>query len=243
MMRASPLAVVFALPIALAGCPAFLSDWTISDSAATDVSVDDGGSAETSGVDQQTSSPEAESREAEDGHDAAANDADASPGAEEAGSSSDGSPDAGSVDTGSMDAGSMDDSGGADAGCKTGAVRCSEQQPQQRQTCISGVWLDNGAACSGACLDGACVECSPGSRSCASPFGSAETTVCDATGAWVSDSLCTGTTPVCAGLGICWACTAGAGLLCPFNANCSHGSCCKPDGSCGCSSADGQTCQ
>jgi hypothetical protein len=57
--------------------------------------------------------------------------------------------------------------GTEDADCTTGTSRCSGAQPQ---TCNEGVWLDNGAACSGAtstCLSGMCVA--PGGASDAGP--------------------------------------------------------------------------
>lgn len=88
------LPTTLVLPLALAGCPALLSDWAIG-GGATDASVDDGGTAETSGLDQKTPNPEA-SREAGAGHDAVAtDDADAGPAPEEAGSSPDSAVDAG----------------------------------------------------------------------------------------------------------------------------------------------------
>lgn len=156
------------------------------------------------------------------------------------GSSSGSSGSSGSASSG----GSASSSGaGGDAGCAQGAVRCLGLQPQ---TCVSGVWLGNGAACSSACLDGACVACSPGSQSCAS-MTLPET--CGASGAWTPGTACSGATPLCSG-GACsavcckfspsdggtvnescstsapWWCTGGQTYTCTQLGNCSLGTTC-----------------
>lgn len=110
-------------------------------------------------------------------------------------------PEAG-VDGGSHD-GSTDGSGAVE--CANGDVQCVGAQ---RQTCIGGIWLDNGAACEGWCIDGACVECKPGDRSCASET---QPRTCDASGSWAFDAACSGTEPWCedgACFGLC--CTGGS---------------------------------
>jgi hypothetical protein len=80
--------------------------------------------------------------------------------------------------------GSGGGSGGGSGECSTGAVQCVDAQ---RQTCISGLWLDNGAPCPGWCLESACTECRPGDRSCASD---AQPQTCNVIGAWVADAAC-----------------------------------------------------
>ena len=105
-----------------------------------------------------------------------------------------------------------DGSPGLDGGvtCTTGEGRCSDRQPQ---VCISDFWLDNGSTCSSNeppfrdCLNGACVECSPGRSSCTSngTNGVNWPQTCDATGSWVVDTECSGATPLCRG-GTCTTC-------------------------------------
>jgi hypothetical protein len=105
----------------------------------------DGGYVETFDSDQNTSSLDAGRR-----LDAATADAvGAETSTTDAGALQDGGIDSSSVDSSSVDSSSVD----SNAGCATGAVRCAGLQPQM---CVSGAWWENGAACSGACLDGAC---------------------------------------------------------------------------------------
>lgn len=105
-----------------------------------------------------------------------------------------GSPSSGGASSGgSLGTGGVVGTGGA-PGCTMGDVRCSGSQPQ---TCVNGVWLANGAICSGAlpvCLDGACVECSPGAKSCASP---SQPSTCNSTGAWATGAACSSSTQEC----------------------------------------------
>lgn len=119
-----------------------------------------------------------------------------------------GPPDGGSLSEGGSDS-SSGGSSGSDAGfggCATGAVRCSGAQPQ---TCVDGVWLANGSICSEAlpiCLEGTCVECDPGSRSCATQ---AQPRACDTSGTWALEAVCSDATPLCSA-GAC------AGACCKF---------------------------
>jgi hypothetical protein len=141
--------------------------------------------------------------------------------------------DSGALGSGGMaGSGGASGSGGAPGECLTGETRCSGAQ---RQTCVSGIWLDNGAACEGWCLDGTCVECVPGSRACHGfIFIDNQPKVCDATGAWVLGPECSGTTPLCRE-GVCVACDFdGSGCpQCPLGPP-AYARCCKPDGACGC---------
>jgi hypothetical protein len=90
----------------------------------------------------------------------------------------------------------------ADAACTTGQLSCSGTQPEK---CIDGVWLGNGAACSGstpACLNGACVACAPGALQCSAQ----QPQKCDATGAWANNgSACTASQPCSNGACLCTA--------------------------------------
>ena len=99
------------------------------------------------------------------------------------------------------------------AECETSAVRCEGSQPQ---TCVAGAWYASGVSCSVACLNGACVECVPGSDTgCLSPT---QPGACDATGHRVpSGPACAGATPQCSG-NSCVACnpdTVSSGGYCP----------------------------
>jgi len=148
-----------------------------------------------------------------------------------------GPPDGGSLSEGGSD------SSGSDAGfdgCTTGAVRCSGAQPQ---TCVDGVWLANGSICSEAlpiCLEGTCVECDPGSHSCATQ---AQPRTCDTSGTWVLEAVCSDATPLCSAgtcAGACcrfadetvlpcdaaapWQCTGAQTFTCTDLGNCEVGS-------------------
>jgi formylglycine-generating enzyme len=87
------------------------------------------------------------------------------------------------------------------ASCGTGELRC---HGAQRQTCISGLWLDTGASCSGACLDGTCVACNPGAMQCDGPQPQA----CDGAGDW-QDQGGPCTTQTCSGGSCTGACGQG----------------------------------
>ena len=105
---------------------------------------------------------------------------------------------------------SADGSSGSDGGvaCTTGVTRCSGLQPQ---TCVSDIWLGNGAACSGAisvCLSGACVTCAPGETKCVS---STQPQTCSSTGTWQDDAVCDGTASACLD-GTCASCPSGTFL-------------------------------
>jgi hypothetical protein len=115
------------------------------------------------------------------------------------------SSDAGSADSNSASSGGASGSGGAPGECSAGAAQCVDAQ---RQTCVGGLWIDNGAPCPGWCIDGACVDCKPGDRSCASDT---QPRTCDASGSWAFDAACSGDKPWCAEgecFGLC--CNAGA---------------------------------
>lgn len=89
--------------------------------------------------------------------------------------------------------------------CSAGDTQCVDTQ---RQTCIGGIWLDNGAPCPGGCVDGVCTECRPGSRSCASDT---QPQVCDESGSWTPDVACSGGKPWCSeGSCMGYCCAAGA---------------------------------
>ncbi len=165
------LPIVLALPLVVTACPALLSDWKVSGRGAGDASVDATG-------------PGAGGSSGSNG-----------------GSSSGGSSSSGGVDGGLLHSengldGEANGAGGSINACATGTVRCLEAQPQ---TCVSGVWLANGAACSGStpvCLNsnGGCVTCNPGSRSCASQT---QPETCDASGSWAAGTDCPTATPLC----------------------------------------------
>jgi hypothetical protein len=115
--------------------------------------------------------------------------------------------------TGGSPAGGTSGSGGSSSGgtggspgeCSTGAVQCVDAQ---RQTCIGGIWLDNGAPCPGWCIDGACTECRSGDRSCAS---ATQPRTCGASGSWAFDAGCAGDKPWCSeGSCIGYCCLGGA---------------------------------
>jgi len=95
--------------------------------------------------------------------------------------------------------------GGAAGDCTTAETQCIGAQ---RQKCVGGSWLDNGAPCEGWCLDGACVECKPGDRSCST---ARQQTICDASGSWSLGVTCGGDKPWC-GDGECY------GICCKGNA-------------------------
>lgn len=88
-------------------------------------------------------------------------------------------------------------SGGDPDECAAGSVQCVGAQ---RQKCISGSWLDNGAPCPGWCLDGTCTACKPDARSCATDT---RLQTCDATGAWALGAACVGPKPSCSD-GVCF---------------------------------------
>lgn len=80
-----------------------------------------------------------------------------------------------------------DDAGDSDAGCSMSAIQCAGLQPQ---TCVSGVWINSGGACSGAtpvCLNGACAACSPGTVQCSS---TTQPETCGSTGTWQNATAC-----------------------------------------------------
>jgi hypothetical protein len=122
----------------------------------------------------------------------------------------------GSESTGGSDIGSggSDGTGGASEStggssnpneCVVGVAQCVDAQ---RQTCVGGVWLDNGAPCPGWCINGACVDCKPGAKSCASDT---QPRTCGASGSWSFDAACSGDKPWCDNgscFGLC--CNAGA---------------------------------
>jgi hypothetical protein len=63
----------------------------------------------------------------------------------------------------------------------------------------------------GICVASECAECTPGARDC---LGSTPR-LCSATGAWVTQSACSGSTPECLpSTGLCVACTNGASRSC-----------------------------
>lgn len=143
---------------------------------------------------------------------------------------------------GASTGGTMSATGGSPdagvAGCATGAIRCAGLQPQ---TCVDGIWLGNGAACSGstpACLNGACVACDPGSRGCVQNFRFDQPRVCNAAGEWVLEPTCPAATPQCSD-GVCGACTTAFSAC--SNASCPSGyvGCCRANGTCGCASLQG----
>ena len=154
---------------------------------------------------------------------------------------------------GSSGGGSSGSSGGSSSSssggsvCASGAVRCSGLQPQ---TCVGGTWLGNGAACSAACLGGACVACVPGSHSCAS---ATQPQTCSASGSWVPSATCSGATPLCsngscsaiccqfaggtaaiscdyADAGAAWLCTGAQTYSCTQQGNCNPGMTCYGNG-------------
>lgn len=161
---------------------------------------------------------------------------------EDAGGSGDvdagGSPEGGSGGSNVGDAGGT---GGSDVGaaCTTGETRCSDTQTE---VCANGEWFPSVGTCPDStpvCLEGRCVECSPGAEQCASPT---QPGICDATGSWASSGdACTGTTPQCLS-NECSACETAA--YCP---ECSPLSkCCRENpafpgaiGSCGCFTGTG----
>ena len=152
-----------------------------------------------------------------------------------------GSPEGGSGGSDVGDAGGTGGSGGSGGGdaCATGATRCSDTQTE---VCANGEWFPSVGTCPNStpvCLDGRCVECTPGTEQCASPT---QPGICDATGSWASSGdACTGTTPQCLS-NECSACATAA--YCP---ECSPLSkCCRENpafpgaiGSCGCFTGTG----
>lgn len=126
--------------------------------------------------------------------------------------------------------GAVAGSGGSLATCTNGETRCVGTQPE---VCASGEWFASGAKCSGAtpmCLGGRCVECTPGTEQCLTVSQSGS---CGNDGFWQRES-CAGTTPQCLG-GECVACESGAREYCPpCSQQDAQGTCCMPDGSCGC---------
>jgi len=126
--------------------------------------------------------------------------------------------------------GSSDGTGGTASGgtggsgeCTTGAVQCVDAQ---RQTCVGGLWLDNGAACAGWCLEGVCVDCKPGDRSCANRD---QPQTCSARGSWAANgAVCTWPQQMCSA-GAC------VSLGCGSDSGC--GPACAPTEACvGCTS-------
>jgi hypothetical protein len=143
---------------------------------------------------------------------------------------------------GGAQAGGAPSDGGTDA-CETGATRCSGTQPQ---VCASGAWFDSGSACSGdtpVCLEGRCVECSPGEERCMGPTQPGK---CDSTGTMVaSGSACSGTTPQCLD-NTCVACDGSNVKTAGYCPDCGGLECCKTStatpgaiGSCGCQTFNG----
>ena len=106
---------------------------------------------------------------------------------------------------------------GSDAGatascqgnCSPGQLTCSGVQPQACEG--TGLWQDNGPACSGtlpACYQGACVVCDPGAGACAG----AQPQQCNASGTgWqsVGSTCATTSNPACLN-GVCVPCNPGA---------------------------------
>lgn len=155
--------------------------------------------------------------------------------------------DAGSGGTSSGGAGGVPAGGAsADSGhdtCKTGAMRCSDSQPE---VCANGEWFSSGSACSGStpvCLEGRCVECSPGEERC---MDSTQPGKCDATGTMVANgAACTGTTPQCLD-NTCVACDGSNVKTAGYCPDCGGLECCKTStatpgaiGSCGCQTFNG----
>ncbi len=122
-----------------------------------------------------------------------------------------GARDSGGSPDGNSSAGGSSGSDGGSGECATSAVQCVGAQ---RQTCIGGIWLDNGAACDGWCLNGACVDCKPEDRSCTSR---SQPQTCGASGSWVSDA----------------ACNIGQGIMCSAGECVSPGPSCTGTGLCG----------
>lgn len=96
--------------------------------------------------------------------------------------------------------------------CTDNTQQCDGLQPQ---TCTAGQWTDSGSACSGACLNGTCVECIPGGdNECP-----AEEPVCLVNNTCVEcaageTAACVGATPVCLG-NTCVECTPGSSRCMP----------------------------
>lgn len=182
-MRASKLTFVVPL-FTLTGCPQFLNDFDVgSGTSGADGSLSNGSSG-SGGTTQATG-----------------------------GTSATGGASAGGG-TGSTEMGGSSPSSGGTSGsdggvaCSTGEVRCSGAQPQ---TCVSGIWLGNGSACSVStpvCLKGLCVVCNPGETKCVS---TTQPQTCSSTGSWQDDTACTGTAQACLN-GVCASCSSGTVL-------------------------------
>jgi hypothetical protein len=84
------------------------------------------------------------------------------------------------------------------------SLRCNGAVPEFCSG--SGEWEVAGEACAFGCLDGACTQCQPDSRSCAE--GSAVPRLCSALGRWMNLEPCAADSPVCMA-GQCGACIAG----------------------------------
>jgi hypothetical protein len=119
------------------------------------------------------------------------------------GSSTGGHPDGGTTSSGGVEPGGSGGttSGGTSSGGSSGSGGSGECTPDavqcvgdQRQTCVGGIWLDNGAACEGACLNGVCVDCEPGAGSCA---GAAQPQTCSSSGSWSSGTTCSSAYTMC----------------------------------------------
>jgi len=103
----------------------------------------------------------------------------------------------GTPGTGGSSAGGTPGTGGSSSSCSSGAARCSGTIPTLRETCVAGAWVADSFLCSGGtpvCLNGACVACDPGAKSCAS---ATQPRTCDASGAWAPDTACPAATPLC----------------------------------------------
>jgi hypothetical protein len=103
----------------------------------------------------------------------------------------------GATSAGGAASGGSPGSGGSSSTCSSGAARCSSTIPTLRETCVAGAWVADSFLCSGGtpvCLNGACVACDPGAKSCAS---ATQPRTCDASGAWAPDTACPAATPLC----------------------------------------------
>lgn len=72
--------------------------------------------------------------------------------------------------------------------CKPGATRCDAGQPQVCRD-DGGAWVDNGARCAMACVDGACPACMPGQ---ATRCHGSVVEACTAPNKWSAQTTCTG---------------------------------------------------
>jgi hypothetical protein len=185
------LPVVLTLPLALGGCPALLSDWTLSDSDSVDASPA-GGDLGTGGSSGSGGRGGSSGSSASGGSPSGGSPSGGTAGASSGGAAPSGTGGATGGGTGGASSGGSSGSGGSTSGeCAVGAVQCVAAQ---RQTCVGGVWLDNGAACDGWCINGACVVCKPGERQCASK---SQPQTCSTSRTWVSSTSCNTQNEMC----------------------------------------------